>query len=120
MSEIIDRAARALRDAVANDPHCDVSDCSRFDNEDDLSAVRLHGELDLRALVRVVLATARKPTKAMRDAGAEECTDYDGGSVPQEVRANTAEWAWQAMIDAALAEGTEAATPASVGPGNTP
>ena len=99
MSEMIDRVARGFRDAVASDPNCQVSDCSVFESEDDLSAVRFHGELDLRVLARAAIAAMREPTEGMKYEGATYCDDS----------ADRAEWVFTAMVDTALAEGTEAA-----------
>lgn len=87
-SQMIERAARAIRDELS-------SDGVFFTRDDGVGPYECYeGALDTEALARVVLAAIREPTDDMLTAAAG-LTEGEGG--PTET--------WQAMIEAALADG---------------
>lgn len=88
MNEMIERAAQAIRDELS-------SDGVFFTRDDGVGPYECYeGALDTEALSRVVLEAMREPTDEMLTAAAG-LTEGEGG--PTET--------WQALIDAALADG---------------
>lgn len=87
MNEMIERAARAIRDELSKDGVF-------FTRDDGVGSYECYeGALDPAALSRIVLRATRQPTDDMLTAAAG-LTEGEGG--PTET--------WQAMIDAALAD----------------
>ena len=87
MNEMIERAARAIRDEL-------FSDGVFFTRDDGVGPYECYeGALDTTALARTVLLAMRNPSDAMLTAAAG-LTEGEGG--PTET--------WQAMIDQALAD----------------
>jgi hypothetical protein len=105
----LERAARAMADALANDSETDAW----MDAEDDPREFRIDGTVNLEVAARAVLAAIREPSEGMRQAGEsigdEECIPTNDGYAQLSADGETK--IWQAMIDAMLAEGGDEMPP---------
>lgn len=112
----IERAARAVREAFEKE----ARDSGNWITEPhpETGAWSYEGEVPVGEIVRAVLAAIREPSEGMVTAGGEQVLDTEFGSGQYESIADgrgskitaddQAMKAYQAMIDAALAEGKPA------------
>jgi len=91
MSEMIERVARAIEDALTKE----VAAIGGYMDSGGAQVVTVEASIDLSVIARAAIEAMRRPTEAMTDAGIE-------ASVLEGAPHHTGAAAWDSMIDKAL------------------